>query len=406
MLKRFFWLSLSIVIVGSALFAASVWSLHQLYTVARAQIPSNAQCSTHWNWLRLQQSEHCSFTLAAEQSLQFKQKVQFLPWGLKADFSITPIYKGMHFEGQQGHWSLPLGSKRIQFNAQAKGSIHTRKLMLQPWSASGWLQLSKPYTSHVEVAVSQLKLVVQNDSLIFDDLYFSFESTSKNAQRFIDRNQLKFSKGRWLTADDLFEVQHFNLQEANLLENGVLSILADINWQGIRAGTSSTATRIDPTKMKLYFEQVAIEPTPLFQGTTFAVSLSENLRRISQQLGQQIHKKGIKVHLEEFHSGIVFQDRTPDALGLSGDFTLDGLWQVTATATKPKEQFKLNLDLNESLLYGPQLELMLDFIEEGWVYRRNGRLVSRVLYRNGKLLANGQLVSALPLWPSPYEEDH
>lgn len=406
MLKRFIWLFLSLTLIFCLLFAASVWSLQQLYSEARLQLPNQINCHNSWHWWPIQQSEHCTLELGTNQSILFKQVVDFLPWGLTAHFSVTPIYKGMHFDGQQGQWSLPLWSKRLQFNAHAKGSINTRKLTLQPWSVSGWLQLTPPYRSQIDIDISQFKLVLQEDSLIIDDLMLTIESSNHNAQRFVDRSQLSFKKGRWLTLDELLEVQQFQLSEANLVEDDMLAVLADVHWQGVKVSTASTATRIDPTEFKLYFEQLILEPNKLFKGTTFAVGFSENLKRIATQFSQLAHKNGIKMHIEELHSGIVFQDHTPDAMGLSGDFSLEGMWQVTPRAVGNKEQLKLNFDLDESLLYGPQLELMLGFIEQGWIYQRNKRLLSRVLFSNGKLLANGQLVSVLPLWPSPYEEDH
>lgn len=407
MLKRLLQTILLLALALVALSATGVYTLQQLYSAAREQVFSHHQCTVHNDWLRLQQKEHCIFSLSDGQSAQLNQQLQFYPWGLKAKFSLIPIYKGLYFEGQQGSWSLPFGSKIITFSAQAQGSIRTRKLTLDPWMVNGWLHLSPPYQSTINANISRLKLVMQNDQLIFDDLELTIAGVLDQQQPFIERSQIKFNKGRWINEGEL-EIQQFNLHEANLKEGGVLSVLADIQWQGIKISTTQTATRIDPTTVKLYFEELSLRPEKILNGTTFSVSLSENLRRITTELIQQAHHNGVKLTLEKFDSGIVFQDRTPDAMGLSGDFSAVGEWRVQPQGVKirPQEQFKLNLDLSESLIYGPQLELMLNFIEQGWVYRRNGRLISRVLYRNQRLLANGRLVSALPLWPSPYEEDH
>lgn len=364
------------------------------------------ECHQQPQWLRLKQTERCSLRHEDELTLLFKQNVSFLPWRIVADFSITPVYKGVHLDGQEGQWQLPFGAKRIHFDAQASGNFTTRKLRLNSWQMQGWLDLTNHYYSHIQLGFDQVKLTLQNEELTINNLKVSFDSKQQQNQRFIERSQLSFARATLQGPLSTLELHQFNLIEANLQDGKNTSVLVDAKLQGAKAATHNSDLRIDPTELDVYFDNLSFDMGELWQSISLSIPVSTNLKRLYLSMLKQMHENEINVQLDKLSSGLAYQNRAPNEVSISGDFLVDGQIKLVKNDSTKQDFINLNLDLSDSLMLGPQVDLMLDFVNEGWLKQRDKRLLSRILYKNGQLLANGRAVSALALWPPAYVEDH
>lgn len=416
MLRKLSWSFLVISFISVLLAGLLTWLLHSLYSTTKHELIAELNrsledtaltidCHAFWDWRQFQQNELCNVRHQQELNLQLKQQIRFLPWKLSAAFTLTPVYKGIHLESQVGHWQLPLGAKRLHFKAQAEGDFHTRKVKFDHWQMQGWLDLNAPFHNQLDILFSNFSLALQDEQLNIEELTLSLNSSRHAQQRFIDRSQIRFQKAQFITPNQQLEIHGFALQNANLKEENTLAILLQGHIQSAKSSSAEGDLRIDPTELSLYFDRFTLDFLPLTHTLSLATGISLNLKRFAEGIVAQAQKSGLDLHIEKFQSGLAYHDKTPNSQSLSGDFTLDGQIKL-AYHYQDTDSIKLNVDLNRSLLLGPQVDLMLKFINQGWLYQRQQRLISRIVYGNGKLLANGQPVSLLAFAPPVYEEDH
>lgn len=403
--RRLTWFFSSSLVILLLLAVGAVWSMHTMYSMARSNIFNELQhslapyqltldCSDYWEWPTLTQKEYCSVRDDGQQVVFFRQQVRFTPLALNAEFSITPVYKGMHFDGQQGQWTLPIGSEKLQFDAQAEGTISTRKASIKPWRLSGWIDLRAPFNSHVQADFEQLLVEIESEALQFEHLSVSFEAGQQQQGRFIHRTELAFQLAELRTPVDKLVVSGFSLQEDNQRIDDKLTIQATAAIDKTIYATNNVEYELANTQLTFALQQITLNFPKLLKSPNSAVSISRNFHRVVEEVTNQLNNQPLNISVQQADTKFAITTKTERPFfELSSDVRMQGTFNVHQTDSR----FNLSVDANDNLMVGPQRELFQEMVEQGWLQPSNGRLHSEVVYKDGKLWANQALISSLKL---------
>lgn len=402
-------LLLAVFLLLSGAAGSMLWGLQQGYqqalssfvTELQRNTPSlRVQCQSQLEWQALLQQEQCTLKQQERTFLILEQRLQLRPWGINADFTLTPIYRGQHLTAAHGQWRYPLGASRVHFSLQTDQPLHSRRLTLAPWRALGWWVLASKQ-GHLQLQLEQGSLQLGGERLVLNSLNLTLDGVQQPQSFFIQRAQLQLQQAELEWQQNQLTLRAMALDNANLYEKS-LSALVDVSLQSARFRNYSQELRLDPSQLRLYADELPWRPAKLWQALTPELSLSQNVAQLIRAAVLEL-AQGSKLTLETLNSDFIYQDRQPDMLGMVGDFSVEGSFMQMR---KKLPELKLNISLSQSLLLGPLAEPLMDSLDAGWLYQHNKRLISRVLYRHGTWMANGRPLSSKPLWPAPYVEDH
>ncbi len=377
-------------------------------------------CTTQTEWLGLVRNDNCTLARLNRPLvlLEFWQKILITPLWVQGDFGVNPE-KGFAidffdlkplFQTQLGHWRLPYGSQQIEFSYQTGSlnntSMPSTEIVITPLRFIGSINISAPYKSEVRLQLSELKFEQLSQKVLLQNLDLQAISLQKQQVRFIERTEVSFNHFEVASAGRSLSVSHLSAKQANMLDGNKLASLNNIEFEGLRIHSEESDIRFNANKLHLFLDNLEWSSLQQLSSKTKIDKLPSSVDFESLLAG------GMLASLDKLETDFIYQDRTSALLGASGDIKLNGNLRLLAAAKqKPTSSIeqrvkaKFNLSLSDSLMLGPHAGLMMDFIDEGWLYQQRKRLVGNIHYANGKLLSNGNLVSSLALFPV-FEEDH
>lgn len=407
------------------------WQVQEQYKNTQAQAitalnkslhPHNLkiECRYATEWAGFLRHETCNLERLSRPLvlLELWQNVTISPLGVHAEFGVNPstgfvldfFPLSPLFQTQKGSWQLPIGQTQIEFTyktgAMDNSSIPSTELLVSPIQIRGQFDLSSPYSSQVKVHIDEVKLEQLSQKFHLKGLKLEANSVQKQDSRFFERSELSMAFLDLSSAGSNLSVRHLLIQQANMLDEKKLASLNQLDFESLRINSGELDLRLDSNELNFYLDNIDW-PSLRELNNQFQLSKTPSLEAYETLLAQ-----GVFLNLDKLESTFIYQDRTSALLGMSGDVILNGeLRLLTPKSSQPinsleqRVKAKLTLNLSRSLMLGPQAGLMMDFIDQGWLYQQGDRLIGNVYYANGKLLANGNIVSTLALLPD-YIEDH
>lgn len=402
------------------------WQVSERYQQTHVQVvdeinhslnPHNLQlnCTVQNEWLGLVRNELCTLERLSRPLvlLEFWQQVVITPFWLQSRFGVTPD-KGFAidffnirslFEGQMGEWRLAYGRHALNFTyhsgALKNNATPNTEMLITPLQIQGVISIDAPYKSQLQLKLAELKFEQLSQVLHLKNLELQLDSLQKQQARFIERSDLSFGYFEFAAAGSRLTANQFDAKQANMLVDNELASLNDIQFEGLRLYSQDSDTRFNSNKIRFYLDNINWSQVESLSASTKI----QQLPSITDL--EQLLNGGFRLSLDTLETDVIYHDRSSALLSASGDLSLNGDLRISDRALDPIEQrieAKLNLNLSDSLMLGPQAGIMMDFIDQGWLYSQGKRLVGRLYFANGKLVANGNLVSSKGLLPS-FEED-
>lgn len=379
------------------------------------------QCSTENQWLGFVRHEKCNLERLSRPLvlLEIWQDVIISPLGIRAKFGVSPS-TGFVFEffalepllqAQEGSWFLPIGKNELQFTYRTGGMdsqpMPSTELIVTPVQFKGTLSLTPPYTSQLIIKMSEFKFEQLSQKIHLKNLNIQTNSLQKQHSRFFERSELNISLFDLASAGSNLSMRHFSAKQANILDGNKLASLNELDFESLRINSGDVDLRLDSNELDFYLDNIDWQSIK-------RINDKAQLNKIpSLEDYESLLTQGLFLNLDKLESNFIYQDRASALLGMSGDVKLNGELRLLSTGKntflnnlEQRIKAKLSVDLSNSLMLGPYAGLMMDFIEQGWLYQQGDRLVGNIYYANGKMLANGNLVSTLALLPDAYDEDH
>src|SRR5690554_1101031 len=407
------------------------WQISETYQQAQTEVVAeinsslnshNMQlnCTANTEWLGLIRNEACTLERISRPLvlLEFWQHMIITPLWIQANFGVNPD-KGFAidifdlkplFLEQSGTWRLAYGKQSIKFSYHTgtlnNTSMPSTEVLITPLNLSGTINIDSPYDSQVRLRLSELKFEQLSQKLHIQNLDLQLSSLQKQQTRFVERSEISFSHFEHANIGTSLSVNHLVAKQANMLDGNKLASLNNIEFEGLRIHSEESDIRFNSNKINFYLDNI--------NWSNFKkISDQAKFTQLPPLVGfDNLLADELLFSLEKFETDFIYQDRTSALLGASGDIKLKGDLRISASNgqhplknldQRVKAKFKLNL--SDSLMLGPHAGLMMDFVDEGWLYQQGRRLVSNIYYSNSKLLANGNIVSSLALFPV-FEEEH
>lgn len=342
-------------------------------------------------------------------------RVQALPWSLQGQFGFAPdagigalVSMALPdlLDTERGEWQLGIGQSQARVHYQSGGITAEpapgTRLQLSPLTVQGHMNVFPPYQTQLHTSLPELQISNQSGGDVrLDGLDIRSTMRMTGDTLLTERLQWAFREVKVAHAGMNLSVRGLSLEQANLTDGRVLSGLTRLSLDAVSVSDRDHDLRVDPSAISLFADRMS---WPGYQRLLAHSAEPDAL--------QQFLAAGLTLTLEQLHSSFVYQDRRPFMLGTAGDVNVSG--QLRLAAGNPdtlmqewptRLQLSLDLDLNRTLMLGPQAELMLDFLQQGWLIEDNDRVRSRIRLQQGSLTANGKPLTALPM-PPRYSEDH
>lgn len=407
------------------------WQISETYQQTQSEVVAeiNSSLNSHnmqlnciasTKWLGLVRNETCTLERVSRPLvlLEFWQHMVITPLWIQANFGVNPD-KGFAidifdlkplFLEQSGAWRLAYGKQNIKFTYHtgtlSNTSMPSTEVLITPLKFSGTISINSPYESQIRLSLAELKFEQLSQKLHLQNLDLQLSSLQKQQTRFLERTEISFNHFEYANIGTSLSVNHLVAKQANMLDANKLASLNSIEFEGLRIHSEESDIRFNSNKINFYLDKInwlSFEKLSDQAKLTQLPSLADFDNLLTNEL---------LFSLDKFETDFIYQDRTSALLGASGDIKLKGDLRISASNgqhplknldQRVKAKFKLNL--SDSLMLGPHAGLMMDFVDEGWLYQQGRRLVSNIYYSNSKLLANGNIVSSLALFPV-FEEDH
>ena len=375
------------------------------------------QCDYQYSIPLLQRTEQCRLNDTNGQTLAGSwHQVTALPWQVGGQFGVQPdsgaaaivfMTVPQLLAGQQGEWLIRAGDQQATFRYRS-GSVDHKlmpgtRLQLQPLEVQGQLAIQAPYRSELIVQLPSLLLTdASQGDLEMRGLSITLNSLLREQVSFTERLRYKLDSFSIHSRQLQLGFRDLQIEQANLVDGDVLASLSGVAVDTLRWSAGVHDLRVDPSGLQLYLDG--------FSWPLYRLFLQGDIT--PDVLLQSVAAKGMSLTLEDLHSSFVYQSREPAMLGSAGDLRASG--KLTMAAGKADQVWQqwpqrlsgeLTLNVSRSLMLGPQAELMLEFLNQGWLAPQDDRLQARLTLQQGQLLANGRAVTQL-FNPPVYEEDH
>lgn len=375
------------------------------------------QCGYEYSMPLLQRIEQCALTDSAGQTLAGSwHQVTALPWQVSGRFGVQPdsgaaaivfMTVPQLLADQQGSWRIRAGDQQATFRYRS-GSVDHKlmpgtRLQLQPLEVQGQLAVQAPYRSELIVQLPSLLLTdASQGDLEVRGLSITLNSLLREQVSFTERLRYRLDSFSFHSRQLQLGFRDLQIEQANLVDGDVLASLSGVAVDTLRWSAGEHDLRVDPSGLQLYLDG--------FSWPLYRLFLQGDIT--PDVLLQSVAAKGMSLTLEDLHSSFVYQSREPAMLGSAGDLRASG--KLTMAAGKADQVWQqwpqrlsgeLTLNVSRSLMLGPQAELMLEFLNQGWLAPQDDRLQARLTLQQGQLLANGRAVTQL-FNPPVYEEDH
>ena len=375
------------------------------------------RCDYQYSIPLLQRVEHCRLNDTTGQTLAGSwHRVTALPWQIDGQFGVQPdsgaaaivfMTVPQLLADQQGEWRIRAGDQQATFRYRT-GSVDHKlmpgtRLQLQPLEVQGQLAVQAPYRSELIVQLPSLLLTdASQGDLEMRGLSITLNSLLREQVSFTERLRYRLDSFSIHSRQLQLGFRDLQIEQANLVDGDVLASLSGVAVDTLRWSAGEHDLRVDPSGLQLYLDG--------FSWPLYRLFLQGDIT--PDVLLQSVAAKGMSLTLEDLHSSFVYQSREPAMLGSAGDLRASGKLIMSAgDADKVWQEWsqrlnaELTLNVSRSLLLGPQAELMLEFLNQGWLEPQEDRLQSRLTLQKGRLLANGRPVTQL-FNPPVYEEDH
>lgn len=377
-------------------------------------------CNSQAEWLGLKYYETCTLERLNRPLvlLEIWQTVLITPLWVQGSFGIIPE-KGFVidffnlqslFNEQEGRWYLPYGQQDLEFSYHT-GTLNNNtkpgtEIKVSPLKFNGSINVNAPYKSQISIQIPELKFEQLSQKLHLKDFNFNTNGFKKKQVHFLERSDISFKTFELATGGRSLSINHLSAKQANIVDTNKLASLNNIEFESLRIHSDASDIRFDSNKLYFYLDNLDWSIVNQLSALT-KINQVPSVKDLESLLSTNIH-----VSLDRLETNFIYQDRTSALLGASGDIKVKGDLRLLATDNEltldhleQRIKAKLKLNLSNSLMLGPHAGLMMDFVEEGWLYQRGNRLVGNIYYANGKLLSNGNIVSSLALLPV-FEEDH
>lgn len=375
-------------------------------------------CNTHSQWFGIVLNETC--TLERLDSplvlLEVWHRVFITPLWLQGSFGVVPetgfilefFDLAPLFQEQSGQWQLSVIKQQVNFTYKLGGLYSTSmpgtELSMSPITFSGYLDVNAPYKSQLSIQLTEFSADQPGQSLHLKNLHIQSNSAEVENQPFSESTRIELGSFNSEIQGDSLAVQELSISQTNSLTENKLASFNRIDLKNLSYSREEGSLVLNSNKLHFSFENLDW------------IALKQLSDRVELDVApspadfKNLLAKGMQFNLEGLESS--FSDLDPEGIqvGPSGDVKLNGVANLAAVDEQAepipmdmrlKADFKL--DLSDSLLVGPQAELIQDFIDQGWLQQQNNRLIANIRFADGQLLSNGQLVSGLAMFPESIE---
>ena len=379
-----------------------------LQASVNSKITLHCQRQMHWPTFSL----HQQCQLVDEQARQWgtiTQKVLLTPWQLSGTFVIRVEHEPFlpWLNAQVGIWKIPVFSQKIHMEFPVSNHLQSIDFKEIDVSIFAEVELRPPYQSVVSVHLPDVSLQHQNEQLNLRKMHLRMLGEQQGERYVWDNFKLNLERLQWINDTDQsqFSLHYVQLQHAQLLAFERLSKLVTVKFEQAKYRTARAELRVDDTTLQGYFHDFPLQDNAWIAQfhALFESPLSELPLIYWNKATALLAHQGFVVDIEQLQSGFVFQERTPSGWALSGEVNVSGRLQIDKNNST---DLNVQIELSDSLGYGPWAEMTLLAVDKGWIEHNNQRLHSHLKWQSGTLFANDLEVQLSTLWPTAYDDDH
>lgn len=311
------------------------------------------------------------------------------------------------FEEQKGEWSISPAQHQVHYRYQT-GAVNSDispqySLKVEPLVLEGFINLNGKLEAFSSLSLSQflLKDKNSNDHITLRNIYTDIKGADHKGAFVAERSDFKLDLLHVEQQDNSLRINNIATRSVGTVNGKFSSSLSTLQFDNLSANHATHNLHMDKTEVSIFMDKMDLDAVLKMQG-------DDPLKGL-----MMLATQGLGIYLDNASTSFTYQDRRSGMLGTAGDFRLTGSVKFPTLADIPDDplqlldqvQAELNINASPSLSYGPQADIVMEFIATGWIENSTNRLTSKLELKEGVATINGLPVNALQLIPQ-YDEDH